>query len=94
MNPVTADDVRTMIYEECAADLAALGLDAAALGEDCDLRTAGIIDSLGFIELVAALEGRLDVEIDLEALPPEDLTRVGALSRHVAGQAATAATGS
>jgi acetyltransferase-like isoleucine patch superfamily enzyme len=89
VNPVIADDVRTMIYEECAADLAALGLDATTLGEDCDLRTAGIIDSLGFIELVAALEGRLDVEIDLEALPPEDLTRVSALSRYVAGQAAT-----
>jgi acyl carrier protein len=85
-----ADDVRATLLEACATDLAALGLDPAALGDDFDLRAGGVVDSLGFLELITALEDRFGMEIDFEALPPEELTVLGPLVRHVAVQVADA----
>jgi acyl carrier protein len=82
----TADHVRAIILEELAGELAALGIAPDAVGADFDLRSQGVIDSLGFLELVTALEERLGVEIDFEALPPEQLTHVGAIAQHVADQ--------
>jgi len=82
----TADTVRSIILEEVAGELAALGIAPESVGEDFDLRAHGVIDSLGFLELVTALEDRLGVEIDFEALPPEQLTQLGAIARHVADQ--------
>jgi acyl carrier protein len=44
-----------------------------------DLLEHGIIDSLGLVDLIAAVEAGSGVEIDLSAVPLEELTVVGAL---------------
>ena len=44
-----------------------------------DLLAAGVIDSFGFIDLVAAMETRSGLGIDLAAVPPETLTTVRGL---------------
>ena len=49
------------------------------------LRDEGVLDSLGFVELIIALEIQLGTHLDLADLDAEDLTRVGALARHIAG---------
>jgi acyl carrier protein len=82
----SADTVRSLIVAECAADLAAFGLDPDALPAGFDLRAAGVIDSLGFLELVTKIEERLGVELDFEAIAPEELTVVDALARHIAAE--------
>ena len=51
-----------------------------------DLRQDGLIDSLGFLRLLCDLESRLGGPIDLASLAPEQLTKVGALCRHIAAQ--------
>ena len=59
--------------------LAAVGLTPETAGDDLDLRESGVVDSLGFVELVVALEDQLGTELDLDRLDPERLTVVGAL---------------
>ena len=54
------------------------------LRDDLDLRDEGIVDSLGFVQLISELEVRLGRGIDLTDLSSESLTNVGALARHVA----------
>jgi len=84
---VTAETVRALIATECE-ELSGLPLDPADLADDYDLRTQGVIDSLGFVELVGALEDRLDLTLDLGDLPPEELTAIGPLARAIAAQVA------
>lgn len=87
MSPVTAATVRALILDECADALADFGMQADEVADDLDLRTYGLIDSLGFLELVTALEDALDIALDLGDLPPEQLTVLGPLSAAVAEQA-------
>lgn len=85
MTPASPDRVKSLIAAILEPKLAALGLTRATLSDDLDLRDQGVIDSLGFVELVAALELQLGAPLDLSDLDPEHLTRVGALARHIAG---------
>jgi acyl carrier protein len=53
------------------------------LPDNCDLLLSGLIDSLGLLELVMAIQERFGREIDFEALDPEHMTEVGPLCRFV-----------
>jgi acyl carrier protein len=85
---MTAADVRALILGECSEALADFGMRPEDVADDLDLRQYGLIDSLGFLELVTALEDALDIALDLGDLPPEHLTVLGPLSQAVADQAA------
>ena len=87
MRPPSVDEVRALVLAECSEALAAVSADPATLPDDFDLRAQGVIDSLGFLELVTGLEAKLGVEIDFEAMDPAELTVVGPLARFVAAQA-------
>jgi acyl carrier protein len=54
--------------------------------EDCDLLLSGMIDSLGLLDLVAAIQEFAGREIDFEILDPEEMTIVGPLCRFVSEQ--------
>lgn len=87
MNAVGPDDVRTFITSFVQKKLAARGQDCEGqLRDDCDLLLSGIIDSLGLLELVTAVNRHYGREIDFEALDPEQMTIVGPLCRFVADQ--------
>jgi acyl carrier protein len=88
MSPVTADSVRALILEECADAMADFGMRPEDVADDLDLRQYGLIDSLGFLELVTGLEDALGIALDLGDVAPEELTVIGPLSRAVAAQAA------
>jgi acyl carrier protein len=83
------DAVRDLLLHACADGLALVGLKPAEVCDDFDLRESGVVDSLGFLELVTALEDALGVTLDFELIDPEQLTTVGPLAKHVAGQAAS-----
>jgi acyl carrier protein len=84
----TPEAIRALLLRACAEGLALVALDPADVPDDFDLREAGVVDSLGFLELVTALEDELGIELDFEDLDPEQLTTVGPLVAHVASQAA------
>jgi acyl carrier protein len=58
------------------------------LADDCDLLLSGMIDSLGLLDLMGAIQQHCQREIDFEALDPEQLTVVGPLCRFVSEQLA------
>lgn len=86
MSEVTAAQVRGYIAEKLDEELRAAGADPAALPDDYDLHGAGVIDSFGILELIGGLEELFGLEIDFEALDPEELTLVGPFSRYVEAQ--------
>jgi acyl carrier protein len=83
---MTAVDVQAMILSLLEPSLAAGGRTIVAVTEHTDLRTEGLVDSLGFVQLLAALEDTLGGPVDLADLAPERLTNLGALSHHIASQ--------
>ena len=84
MTRSSAADVRSMILMCVEAALDAQGLTAGELTDDVDLRAAGLVDSLGFVQLLADMEGRLGYAIDLADMDPEELTVLGPLAAHIA----------
>jgi acyl carrier protein len=85
----TADSVRDFVVGRFATDIEAFGYDPLALADDFDLLRSGLLDSLGFIELVAELEEHFGGTIDFEELDPEQLTLLGPFTRYVGERANT-----
>ena len=83
MSP-TADQVREFVVATLDKELREGGVDPAAVGDDFDLLVSGVIDSLGVIELIMAVNDHFDLDIDFEELDPEGLTVIGPFSRYVA----------
>jgi acyl carrier protein len=79
----TAESVRDFILSRLTDPLAAKGLTPDDLPPTFDLLLEGVIDSLGLVDLVVALENRFGVEFDFNEMPAEDLTRLGPLSSYV-----------
>ena len=82
----TAADVKALIVSLIAPSLAAGGRTVLALTDETDLRAEGLIDSLGFVQLLAGLEQELGRPVDVADLDPERLTNLGALSQHIAAR--------
>ena len=92
MNEPTPADVRVFLKEHLDRKLTANGRTAVQdLPDNCDLLLSGIIDSIGLLELVTALQTFAGREIDFEILDPEEMTIVGPLCRFVSEQAANGA---
>jgi len=84
MSEAGVEHVRMLISSILASALRFSAVDARQLSDDTDLRDEGVVDSLGFVQLIAELERRLGERVDLAGLDPEMLTNVGALTRHIA----------
>jgi acyl carrier protein len=82
----TAAEVKAMIVSLLQPALAASGRTVLAFTDQTDLRAEGLIDSLGFVELLAGLEQQLGGPVDIADLDPERLTNLGALSQHIAAR--------
>ena len=52
--------------------LEGLGLTRDDVNVETDLLQQGVLDSLSFLEFVVELESRLDVELDISEMDPED----------------------
>lgn len=78
------EQIRALIGSILETKLLARGIPVTNLPNDLDLRDEGIVDSLGFVELLAELETRMGSQIDLSDLDAEGLTNVTELARHIA----------
>jgi len=81
-------DVRAFVLADLQDGLTAAGLASAEIPDDLDLIEAGVIDSFGMLEVIAAVEAHFGLEIDFEELDPEQLTALGPFSRFVAAESA------
>lgn len=76
------DHVQALIRQQLSDHLVRLGMGPGDLTDDLDLVRSGLLDSLAFIDLVAALENATGRQVDLEqALEQDDATTVGGLQR-------------
>jgi acyl carrier protein len=87
MTPVTANDVRHFLLDRLSATIVANGLNPADLGDDFDLLKAGVVDSLGVIEMISAVEQHFKIIVDFELMDPAELTLLGPFSCFVAKHA-------
>jgi acyl carrier protein len=81
--------VREFILQTFDGELRARGLEAKDVPDDFDLLLDGVIDSLGILELLGALEERFGVRIELEEMDPDHVTELGPLSAYVAVRLST-----
>jgi acyl carrier protein len=81
----TPEDVREFILSLYKEKLKSTG--TTEVSDNFDLVTGGIVDSMGIIELVSALEQEFGLELDLSDLDAEHLAVVGPLARFVSMQA-------
>ena len=87
MSTLTPTDVRMFLKDYLGRKLEANGRGVCEdLPEDCDLLLSGMIDSIGLLDLVAAIQEFAGREIDFEILDPEEMTIVGPLCRFVSEQ--------
>ena len=87
---VRASDVRAFVLAELAEPLRAKGLTPEEVPDDFDLLLEGVIDSLGIMLTIAAVEDHFGIDVDFEELDPEDLTVIGSFSRYVEDKSSSA----
>lgn len=85
MSGRSPDEIKALLVSCLEQPMLSLGMPLQNVTDDFDMRAEGIVDSLGFVQLITDLEAQLGFEIDLADLDPAELTIVGALCRHIAG---------
>lgn len=83
MNKISSTAVRSFIMHRYGPRLAQKHSEAHVMPDDYDLLQEGIIDSLGILELVSSVEEHFRIQLDLENLEAEDLTKIGPFCRFV-----------
>ena len=71
------------------AELAAVFADVLKIhvpSPDADLLTTGLLDSIGFVNLLVELERRLGVQVALESLEPENFSSLERIAEFVVAQ--------
>lgn len=89
MSVVTADEVREFIVSHLANSFKENNLVERDITDDFDLKDRGIIDSIGYLQLIAAIEEHFGIEIDFDDMNAENLTVIGSMSRYIGERAET-----
>jgi len=59
-------------------------LNLTEIPDDFDFLLSGVIDSVGLLEMVSAIEDEFRIQLDLALLDAEDITKIGPLARYIA----------
>ena len=80
---VAAPDVRDFLVAYLSDLGQRLGVAQLPLSDQTQLFNTGVVDSVGFIELVLATEERFGISLDLDRHDPAEFTTLGGLIRAV-----------
>ena len=83
MNPDTTMDARAFLAKRYAAHFQSHGIPLDRIPDHFDLFVEGVIDSLGIMELVAAVEEQYGYPLDFEGLDAEQVTVFGPLADYI-----------
>jgi acyl carrier protein len=83
MNVVTADEVRGFIISNLADSFKENNLVEREITDDFDLKDRGIIDSIGFLQLISTIEEHFGIEVDFGDMDAENLTVIGSMCRYI-----------
>ena len=84
MREFTESGIRRFLLDKYREPIEAIGFIPEDLADEFDFLLTGVIDSLGILEMMGAIEEEFQVEIDLAALDADQITVLGPLSRYVA----------
>jgi acyl carrier protein len=87
MSETTEADVRAFLLDRIGERLRAVNVAPEDVEDRTDLLAAGIVDSFGVLELIAAVSDHFGVEGDWEDYEPEDVLVVGPFCRYAASRA-------
>ncbi len=87
MKDVTQDNVRDFLLTRYSEPMKGMRVNLAEIPDDFDFFLAGVIDSLGILEMISAIEHEFQIRLDLGLLDAEDITRIGPLARYTAENA-------
>ena len=77
---MSEDAVRAFIRQKIREAAARKGVDFDSIGENENLFQAEVLDSLGFLELVGAVESQFDLEVDFSEMDPSEFTTIKGLT--------------
>ena len=83
MSQVTAEAVRSVLLAQLAGPLSAKQVQPEDVPDSFDLLTEGVLDSMGVLEVINAIEKHFQIQIDFENLDPENLTIVGPFCKYI-----------
>lgn len=86
----TAPAVRAFLIAYLQELSERLGVIDQQFGDETRLLDTGVVDSVGFIELVLATEDEFGVSLDLDRHDPAEFTTLGGLVRAVVASGAAA----
>lgn len=81
----TTAKIKAYIVEEFMPDV-----PVEDLGDDFDLLTGGVVDSLGLLKVVNWLEEEFDIGVDESELGPDSFRTVAAIKEYVEAARSTA----
>ena len=83
MSVVRAGEVKEFIASNLAGALRENHITADELTDGLDLMKKGIIDSIGLINLISAIEDHFQIMVDFEDMDADDFTVIGPLCRYI-----------
>lgn len=83
MSVVRADEIRPFILSHLAGSFRENTLAEEEITDDFDLLKRGIIDSIGFLALISAIEEHFAIEVDFEDMDTENLTVIGSICKYI-----------
>lgn len=83
MSVVKADEVRGFIISHLAISFKENNLAEIEITDDFDLKDRGIIDSIGFLQLISAIEDHFGIEVDFGEMDTESLTVIGSICSYI-----------
>lgn len=93
MNETSVEPVRGFVLRHLADPLTAVGLHPENVPDELDLLAEGVLDSLGLIGLLGAIEDHYGVVLDLEDIDPDEMGVVGPFCRYLQGRIHPAGAG-
>lgn len=74
---MTVADIRSLVFSLLEQRFFIAGISSVnRLDDSFDMFESGVLDSLGFVELLAALEQRLGVTLDISALSTAEVSNL------------------
>ncbi len=83
MSVVKADEVRGFIISHLASSFKENNMAEIEITDDFDLKDRGIIDSIGFLQLISAIEDHFGIEVDFGEMDTENLTVIGSICSYI-----------
>jgi len=84
MTDLTAESVKSFLLKKYEPALLEHGLSSDKVPDDFDFFAEGIVDSLGVLNMITAVENEFNISLDMEEMDADQLTVLGSFSRYAA----------